>query len=70
MKDENIKTVIISILALIGTYCITAFNVQLPMVEDNGSIFIKVVSFIVLFGFFTILVHIHTLFRGLYQYQK
>ena len=53
MKNEKIKIAIISILTLIGTYCITTANVQLPMVENDGSIYIKFITLMVLFGFFS-----------------
>ena len=52
MKNEKIKIAIISILTLIGTYYITTTGVQLPMVENDGSIYIKFITLMVLFGFF------------------
>ena len=67
MKIEKTKTGIISILTLIGTYYITNSNVQFPMVENDGSIYIKFITFVILFGFFSFLASLGDL---IYKYHK
>ena len=67
MKIEKIKTVLVSILTLIGTYYISTANVQLPMVENDGSIYIKFITLMLLFGFFSFWASLGDL---IYKYHK
>ena len=67
MKSEKIKTVLISILTLIGTYYISTTDVQLPMVENDGSVYIKFITLMLLFGFLTSWAHLGNM---IYKYHK
>ena len=51
MNEDKFKIALCSVLTLIGTYYISISNVRFPMVENDGSIIIHFLTFILLFGF-------------------
>lgn len=58
MNKDNFKIALCSVLALIGTYYIGISNVRFPMVANDGSIIIQIITFILLFGFVFVCVNL------------